>query len=108
MRRYRETASAWYWWCESACAVNPPPEPNSSEALSSFGLSKRSVVAPTAVTHGDVAGHDGDSVKLSRVRANADTVLALAGTRLVTDENSVQVPAGGGGGGGEGGSPLCQ
>merc|ERR550537_1213861 len=61
-------AAVWYPLTSLSCHVafersksqeKPPPEPNWSEAISSPAAPSTKRVAPTAVTHGDEAGHDG-------------------------------------------------
>ena len=60
-------------------SVSPPPEPNWSEAISSppsTWPTKR--VAPTAVTHGEEAGHEAQSTGALDLVAKPEKVVSLA------------------------------
>lgn len=92
MARYFLTAAscheAWSLWLNMV--EKPPPEPNWSEAISSLPAvwpTKR--VAPTEVTQGEDAGHDGQSFGMLSTLAE---VAFLSGLVEVTLLYSVQTP----------------
>ena len=87
---------AFAWWAKTGKSwENPPPDPNWSLAISGrpiVWLMKR--VAPTAVTHGLEAGHDGHSFGLvvgSGIRCPEDDPGACM--LPVTVLRAVQTPA---------------
>jgi len=90
LARYAFTASACHG--ESLLLkrqLKPPPEPNWSVAISSsMVVCFMNRVAPTAVTQGEDAGHEGDRIGWSGTRAVPPEVVvgSAAGPVEVTDE----------------------